>query len=180
MHILSISSLGVIWQWPSGSFFSICVGLTHFSPRPHPTVLFPKHMCGGGRGISECLPPGTRCHSLPIWLWTLLLLPFYFLQRMSSIPGWFLLLLLDFIQQCTKWKSQKCDCQSNVSTSKCLCVLCCTVCICTVILHCHDISYLTILPYSAFKCISLVSSGKSLIGHLTWSADQQHSLCRSQ
>lgn len=43
---------------PVGAFFSICVGLTHFSPRPHPTVLFLKHMCGGGRGINECLPRG--------------------------------------------------------------------------------------------------------------------------
>lgn len=31
-----------IWQWPSGSFFSICVGLTHFSPRPRPTVPCPN------------------------------------------------------------------------------------------------------------------------------------------
>lgn len=70
-HILSRSSVGVIWQWPSGSFFSICVGLTHFSPRPHPTVPFPKHMCGG-RGISESAPRGTCWHRLQIWHWTLI------------------------------------------------------------------------------------------------------------
>lgn len=68
-HILSRSSVGVIWRWPSGSFFSICVGLTHFSPRPHPTVPFPKHMCGG-RGISELAPRGTCWHRLQIWHWT--------------------------------------------------------------------------------------------------------------
>lgn len=33
-------------------FGSICGGLTHFSPRPCPTALCPKHMCGG-RGISD-------------------------------------------------------------------------------------------------------------------------------
>lgn len=168
MHILSISSLGVIWQWPSGSFFSICVGLTHFSPRPHPTVLFPKHMCGGGRGISECLPPGTCWHRLPMWLWTLLLLPFYFLQRMSSIPGSFLLFLLLF---------------NGVPSERVINVIAkvmfppVSACVFYVVQCVFAqwfsvvISFLTILPYSVFKCISLVSSGKSLIGHLTWSAD---------
>lgn len=33
-------------------FGSICGGLTHFSPRPCPTALCPKHM-RGGRGISD-------------------------------------------------------------------------------------------------------------------------------
>lgn len=61
----------VIWQWPSGSFSSICVGLTHFSPRPCPTVPCSKHMCGG-RGISEPSPRGTRRHTLQIWHWTVL------------------------------------------------------------------------------------------------------------
>lgn len=70
IRILSKSSLGVIWLWPSGSRFSICVGLTHFSPRPPPTVLSLKHMCGGGRGINECLPRGTCWHRLQIWYWS--------------------------------------------------------------------------------------------------------------
>lgn len=61
----------IIWQWPIGSFFSICVGLTHFSLRPHPTVQFPKHMCGG-RGISESSLHRTCWHRLQIWHWTLL------------------------------------------------------------------------------------------------------------
>lgn len=86
-HILSKSSLGVIWLWPSGSFFSICVGLTHFSPRPHPTVLFLKHMCGGGRGINECLPRGTCWHRLQIWYWSPVFLLFCSLRHMSSIQG---------------------------------------------------------------------------------------------
>lgn len=54
-----------------GVFFSICVSLTHFCPRPHPTVPCPKHMCGG-RGISEPSPRGTCRHTLQIWHWTLL------------------------------------------------------------------------------------------------------------
>lgn len=86
-HILSKSSLGVIWLWPSGSFFSICVSLTHFSPRPHPTVLFLKHMCGGGGGINECLPRGTCWHRLQIWYWSPVFLLFRSRRHMSSIPG---------------------------------------------------------------------------------------------
>lgn len=72
-HIFSRFFLWVLvfWQWPSGSFSSICVGLTHFSPRPRPTVPCPKHMCSG-RGISEPSPHGTCRHTLQIWHWTLL------------------------------------------------------------------------------------------------------------
>lgn len=45
-------------------FGAICGGLTHFSPRPCPTALCPKHMCGG-RGISD--------HQGTVWGNTLLL-----------------------------------------------------------------------------------------------------------
>lgn len=56
-------------------FGSICAGLTHFSPRPHPTVSCPKHMCRC-RGISD--PRHTQT-----WHWTPLLSAL-FPQHMSG------------------------------------------------------------------------------------------------
>lgn len=79
--------LGVIWLRPTGSLLSICVSLTHFSPRPHPTVLFLRHMCGGGKGINECLPCGTCWHGLWLWQWRPALWPFRSPRHMSLIQG---------------------------------------------------------------------------------------------
>lgn len=73
MHMFVLCSMDVshltLTHW---DFFpSICVGLTHFSLWPRPTVSIPNHMCGGG-GICESLSHRTCWHRLRIWHWTLL------------------------------------------------------------------------------------------------------------
>lgn len=122
---------------PLGVFFSICVGLTHFSPRPHPTVPFPKHMCSG-RGISKSSPRGTCWHRLQIWYWTLLLSASHIVGHHQFPLWWFASPAPNKIYLCYKLDSQTNEiCQDLFLLMLHVCVYK-TICICYHYRHHHQ------------------------------------------